>query len=139
MRRGDTEESAMASNKRPLSPHLQVYKPQITSVLSITHRITGVGLGLGTLLIAWWLIALAAGAEGFAVAQGFMGSVIGRILLLGFTLALYFHLANGIRHLFWDAGRGFELGTVTRSGWAAVAAAVVLTALTWIAAYAMRG
>ena len=129
----------MASNKRPLSPHLQVYKPQISSVLSITHRATGVGLGLGTVLIAWWLIALAAGPESFELAQGFMGSVIGRLLLFGFTVALFYHLANGIRHLFWDAGMGFELETVTKSGWSVVVATALLTALTWIAAYAMRG
>ncbi len=129
----------MASNKRPLSPHLQVYKPQITSVLSITHRATGVGLGLGTLLIAWWLITLAAGPDSFATAQGFMGSIIGRLLLLGFTLALFYHLANGIRHLFWDAGVGFELETVSKSGWAVVVATVLLTVLTWFVAYAVRG
>ena len=129
----------MASNKRPLSPHLQVYKPQITSVLSIIHRATGVGLGLGTLLIAWWLITLAAGPDSFATAQGFMGSIIGRLLLLGFTLALFYHLANGIRHLFWDAGVGFELETVSKSGWAVVVATVLLTVLTWFVAYAVRG
>lgn len=102
----------MASENRPLSPHLQVYKPQITSVLSILHRTTGVGLGIGTLLLAWWLIAAAAGPDAFETAQAFIGSVIGRILLFGFTIALFYHLANGIRHLVWDAGYGFELSTV---------------------------
>lgn len=129
----------MTSSNRPLSPHLQVYKPQITSVLSILHRITGVGLGLGTLLLAWWLIAAAAGPEAFATAQSFLGSIIGRLLLLGFTVALFYHLTNGIRHLVWDAGYGFELKTVTASGWTVTAATVVLTLIAWVAGYAMRG
>lgn len=129
----------MTSSNRPLSPHLQVYKPQITSVLSILHRITGVGLGLGTLLLAWWLIAAAAGPEAFATAQSFLGSIIGRLLLLGFTVALFYHLTNGIRHLVWDAGYGFELKTVTASGWTVIAATVVLTLIAWVAGYAMRG
>jgi len=129
----------MTSPNRPLSPHLQVYKPQITSVLSILHRITGVGLGLGTLLLAWWVIAAAAGPEAFATAQGFFGSIIGRLLLLVFTLALFYHLTNGIRHLVWDAGYGFELRTVTISGWTAIVATVVLTLIAWIAGYAVRG
>ena len=128
----------MASENRPLSPHLQVYKPQITSVLSILHRTTGVGLGIGTLLLAWWLIAAAAGPEAFETAQAFIGSVIGRILLFGFTIALFYHLANGIRHLVWDAGYGFELSTVAKSGWAVLIATVVLTLLAWVAVYGMR-
>lgn len=128
----------MASENRPLSPHLQVYKPQITSVLSILHRTTGVGLGIGTLLLAWWLIAAAAGAEAFETAQAFIGSVIGRILLFGFTIALFYHLSNGIRHLVWDAGYGFELSTVAKSGWAVLIATVVLTLLAWVAGYGMR-
>jgi succinate dehydrogenase / fumarate reductase cytochrome b subunit len=97
----------MASQNRPLSPHLQVYKPQITSTLSILHRLTGVGLGLGMLLLAWWLIAAAVGAEAFETAQGIFGSLIGRLILLGFTLAFFYHFANGIRHLVWDAVYGF--------------------------------
>ena len=128
----------MASENRPLSPHLQVYKPQITSVLSILHRTTGVSLGVGTLLLAWWLIAAAAGAEAFETAQAFIGSVIGRILLFGFTIALFYHLSNGIRHLVWDAGYGFELSTVAKSGWAVLIATVVLTLLAWVAGYGMR-
>ncbi|MDP6705234.1 MAG: succinate dehydrogenase, cytochrome b556 subunit [Alphaproteobacteria bacterium] len=129
----------MASQNRPLSPHLQVYKPQITSSLSILHRLTGIGLGLGMLLLAWWLIAAAVGAEAFETAQGFFGSLIGRLILLGFTLAFFYHLANGIRHLVWDAGYGFELDTVSRSGWFVLAATVVLTLVAWIAGYAVRG
>ncbi|HEX9465142.1 MAG TPA: succinate dehydrogenase, cytochrome b556 subunit [Alphaproteobacteria bacterium] len=117
---------------RPLSPHLQVYRPQLTSVLSITHRATGVALAVGTLLLVWWLIAAATGPEAFAVVQSFMGSWLGLLLLLGWTASLFFHLSNGIRHLFWDAGLGFELKTTYRSGWAVVVATVVLTVLAWL-------
>ena len=117
--------------QRPLSPHLQIYRPQITSVLSISHRLTGLALAIGTLLLVWWLVALASGPEAFATVQGFVGSWLGRLLMLGWTFALFFHLANGIRHLFWDAGYGFDLKTTTASGWAAVAASVVLTILAW--------
>lgn len=129
----------MATQDRPLSPHLQVYRPQITSMLSILHRITGVGLGAGTLLIAWWLIAAATGPEAFETAQAFLGSLIGRLILLGFTWALFYHLCNGIRHLVWDAGYGYDLDSVTRTGWLVVVASLVLTALAWIAGYGMRG
>ncbi len=117
---------------RPLSPHLQIYRPQLTSVLSITHRATGVALAAGTLLLVWWLVAAASGPEQFATVQGVIGSWLGRLVLLGWTMALFFHLANGIRHLFWDAGLGFGLRAAYASGWAVVAATVALTALAWI-------
>ena len=106
----------MSSAKRPLSPHLQVYRPQLTSILSITHRLSGVGLSLGTLLLVYWLAAAAAGPEAFESAQSFIGSFLGRLLLFGWTIGLFFHLCNGIRHLFWDVGLGFELDDVYRSG-----------------------
>jgi succinate dehydrogenase / fumarate reductase cytochrome b subunit len=124
---------------RPLSPHLQIYRPQLTSVLSILHRITGVALAVGTILLVYWLIAAASGPEAFAVATGIIGSWIGLILLFGWTFALFFHLANGIRHLFWDAGLGFELKTVYASGWTVVVAAAVLTLLAFIAGFALMG
>lgn len=129
----------MSEAQRPLSPHLTVYRPQLTSVLSILHRMTGVALGAGTLLLVWWLAAAASGPEAFATVQAFTGSVIGRLLLLGWTWALLYHLCNGIRHLFWDAGLGYELATVTRSGWAVVAASAALTLAVWILGYAARG
>ena len=129
----------MASEHRPLSPHLQIYKPQLTSMLSILHRITGVALAIGTLLLVWWLIAAAAGPDAYAGAQGFIGSFIGRLLLLGWTFALFYHLANGIRHLAWDAGWGFELKTAYATGWAVVIVAIVLTLVSWIGGYAARG
>jgi succinate dehydrogenase cytochrome b subunit len=129
----------MSTGERPLSPHLQIYRPQITSVLSITHRATGIALSLGTLLLAWWLIALAAGPGPYGAVQGFLGSWIGRLLLFGWSWALFYHLCNGIRHLFWDAGLGFELPTVYRSGWTVVAASVVLTFVAWFWGYANLG
>jgi succinate dehydrogenase / fumarate reductase cytochrome b subunit len=116
---------------RPLSPHLQVYRPQLTSVLSITHRATGVALAVGTLLLVWWLLAAATGPEQFAVVQGILGSWIGKLMLFGWTWALFYHLANGIRHLFWDAGRGLELKTTYRSGWLVVFVSIVLSLGTW--------
>ena len=117
---------------RPLSPHLQIYRPQITWILSISHRATGLALSVGTLLLVWWLVALAHGPKAFEVVQGFVGSWLGKLLLLGWTFSLFFHLANGIRHLCWDAGYGFEIRTTTISGWTAVAAAIALTLIAWV-------
>jgi succinate dehydrogenase / fumarate reductase cytochrome b subunit len=119
--------------ERPLSPHLQVYKPQITSVLSIMHRATGVAASVGTLLFAWWLIAAASSDGAYAGVSGFMRSPIGIIVLFGWTAALWYHFCNGIRHLAWDAGFGFDLPDVHRTGWAVVAATALLTVVTWIA------
>jgi succinate dehydrogenase / fumarate reductase cytochrome b subunit len=121
-----------ASSRRPLSPHLQIYRPQLTSVLSILHRLTGVALAFGTLLLAWWLVAAANGPEAYAVVEAFFGSWFGKLVLLGFSWALMYHLCNGIRHLFWDAGYGFELKDAYASGWLAVAASLLMTALAWI-------
>lgn len=124
----------MESRNRPLSPHIQIYQPQITSVLSITHRITGVALSVGTLLLVWWLVAAASGPEAYARVQGFAGSWFGYLLLFAWSISLFYHLCNGIRHLFWDAGYGFELPTAYASGWAVIAATAVLTLVAWIAA-----
>ena len=126
----------MSAERRPLSPHLQIYKPQLTSVLSISHRITGVGLAAGTLLLTWWLLAAAAGPEAFATVQGFLGSWIGYVILFGFSYALMYHLCNGVRHLLWDAGRGFELPTVYKTGWAVVIGSAALTVIAWAIAIA---
>jgi len=117
--------------ERPLSPHLQVYRPQLTSMLSISHRATGLALAVGTLVLVWWLVALAQGADAFVAAQAFLGSWFGKLLLLGWSFSLFFHLANGIRHLFWDAGYGFSLKETYASGWTVVVASVVLTVLAW--------
>jgi succinate dehydrogenase / fumarate reductase cytochrome b subunit len=129
----------MANVERPISPHLQIYKLQISSVLSGLHRLTGAALGIGSLLLAWWLIAAASGPQAFAVVQGFIASIIGRLILLGFSWALFYHLCNGIRHLVWDAGHGFDLPTVDKSGWTVVVASVLLTVIAWLVGYSMRG
>lgn len=129
----------MASDDRPLSPHLQIYKPQFTSVLSILHRLTGVALAVGTLLLVYWLMAAAAGPDRYAEAQGLIGSVVGRVLLFGWSFALFYHLLNGIRHLFWDAGKGFELKAAYLSGRLVVAGAALATMAAWIAGYAVKG
>lgn len=128
----------MANVERPLSPHLQIYRWPITMVLSILHRITGVGLGLGTLLLTWWLVAAAVGPDDYAFAQAVLGSWFGRLVLFGFTWALFLHLCNGIRHLFWDAGYGYQVAVANRTGWLVVIASAALTLLVWIAAYAMN-
>ena len=107
----------MAAGNRPLSPHLQVYRWQLTMLTSILHRMSGVGLALGLLLLTWWLAAAASGPEYFDLVHTIMGSWIGRLILLGFTAALYFHLCNGIRHLLWDIGIGFEIETAQRMGY----------------------
>lgn len=121
---------------RPLSPFMigPYYRPQITSVLSILHRITGVGLTLGAVLVVWWLFALGSGPERFAFVDGLLTSWIGGFVLICSLAAFWFHFCNGIRHLFWDAGYGFEITTAHKSGKAVVAATVVLTLLSLILA-----
>lgn len=129
----------MAHIERPLSPHLSIYRWRVTMALSILHRITGVGLALGSLLLAWWLIALSRGPEHYAVVSGFINSWIGRLILLGFTWAIFHHLCSGVRHLFWDAGRGFDLKSANSSSWLVVAGGLILTLAAWVLGYAMRG
>lgn len=129
----------MPLQKRPLSPHLQIYRWQLTSVMSILHRATGIALTAGTLLLVYWLTAVAAGPNAFAAAQVVIGSIIGQVLLFGWTVALFYHLCNGIRHLFWDAGHGFELRAAYASGWVVVAATALLSVIAWVAGYATMG
>lgn len=129
----------MTTHSRPLSPHLQVYRFQWTMALSIVHRITGAGLAVGTILLVWWLLALAAGPDYYAYVQGLLGTWLGRLLLFGWSWALFYHLCNGIRHLVWDAGYGFEIETAQRSGLIVVGATVLLTLLSWVAGYIMMG
>ncbi len=119
---------------RPLSPHLQVYRWQITMVMSILHRATGVALTVGTLGLAWWLLALAAGGECYAHASALIASPLGLVLLFGFSLALVYHLLNGLRHLMWDMGWGFDIPEIYRSGWTVTVLTVVFTAAIWFAA-----
>jgi len=115
---------------RPLSPHMTIYRPQITSVLSILHRITGVGLTLGVVLVVWWLVAGAVSADYFATVDGLMTSWLGLLVMVASLWALWFHALNGVRHLWWDTGRGFELDAVSRSGWVVVGGSLLLTVLT---------
>jgi len=127
----------MAGN--PLSPHLQVYRPQLTSVLSIMHRATGVFLSVGTLLLLYWLFAASIGPDSYAIARSCMSATLSQIVMAGWTFSLYFHLCNGVRHLLWDIGWGFELVTAYRTGYAVVAMSFVLTALTWACVLMQRG
>ena len=124
----------MAAEGRPLSPHLGVYGWYLTMALSILHRATGAALALGLLLLAWWLIALASGPEAFAAAQGALGSPLGLLVLFAFSLAWWYHLLNGARHLAWDAGYNLGKAEARRSGVLVLAATAALTLLTWIAA-----
>ena len=119
------------AKERPISPHLQVYKPQITSVLSIFHRITGVALTFGLILSVAWIFTLSLGEEYFEYFSLFIKSWFGLLILFGFTFALNYHLCNGIRHLFWDAGYGYEIETVHKSGLAVLVVSFVLTILIW--------
>ena len=117
---------------RPLSPHLQIYRPMLTMMMSIVHRITGAALYVGTLLLAWWLIAAASGPNAYAVFQSVASSVIGRVVLFGYTWALIHHMLGGIRHLIWDTGRGF--GPSERE-WLAAAnliGSIAITLILWI-------
>jgi len=119
--------------RRPLSPHLMDYRLQFSTVLSGLHRITGLGLGVGTLLLTWWLVAAATSPEAYATVQNFLGSWLGVMLLLGWSAALFYHLCNGIRHLVWDTGHALDLRSTYWGGWAVVTATAVLTLVAWIA------
>lgn len=116
---------------RPLSPHLQIYGWPITMVTSIVHRVTGVGLGLGMVAVTAWLVALASGPAAFACVNGFLHSWFGALLMFGFTWALMFHLLNGVRHLAWDFGHGFDLPTARVTGWTVIIGSVLLTLFIW--------
>lgn len=116
--------------KRPLSPHLQVYKPQLTSILSITHRGTGVFLSLGALVLTYWLVCLAVSEELFNSFHLHTSFWYGKLFLIGFVFSLYYHLANGIRHLFWDIGLGLEISTTYKSGYFTIFISAALTLAT---------
>lgn len=121
--------------QRPLSPHMQVYTPQLTSILSIMNRVTGLALSVGTLMLVWWLVAAASGEVAFARAQSFLASPIGLFVLFGWTASLFYHFFGGLRHLAWDFGYGYDLPQTHLSGWAAILATVVATVLTWAAGF----
>jgi succinate dehydrogenase / fumarate reductase cytochrome b subunit len=123
----------MPVRARPLSPHLQVYRWQIGNSLSILHRITGVALALGLVVLCYWLISLAGGEDSYYAALAILWSPVGLLFLIGWTCSFLFHLLNGVRHLFWDAGYGFERTQRHASGWFAVLGAAILTACVWLA------
>ena len=120
---------------RPLSPHLQIYRPMLTTMMSITHRLTGVALYFGVLLLVWWFTAAAVSDNYFDMVQGFFAHWFGRLVLFGFTWALIHHALGGIRHLIWDSGRGFNLPTVEWMARANLAGSIVLTLLIWTIGY----
>jgi succinate dehydrogenase / fumarate reductase cytochrome b subunit len=121
------------SQARPLSPHLQIYRRQLTMVMSILHRISGVILTVGAFGLAWWLLALAEGGEDYARAAAVVASPFALLLLFGFSLALVYHLLNGLRHLLWDIGWGFAISDTYRSGWTVVVLTAAFTAAIWFA------
>lgn len=123
----------MAQATRPLSPHLQVYRWYFTMALSIFHRASGVALATGLILLTWWIMALASSEAAFATIHGIVQSWFGGLVLFGFTAALFYHGANGVRHLFWDAGLGLSKEDAAKSGKITVGVAAVLTLLTWVA------
>ena len=116
---------------RPLSPHLQIYRPQLTSIMSISHRATGAALTAGTLLLCLWLVALAAGGVWYSMASTVIGHPIGRFILFGYSVALVYHALNGVRHLTWDRGIGLTIPAVYRSGQIVLLLTIVITTLIW--------
>ena len=129
-----------AIHPRPLSPHLQIYRWPVTMATSITHRATGVALSAGTLLIAWWLITLAtAGISDTPMLPNLIATPIGQIVMFGFTWSLAYHLLNGIRHLAWDVGYGFDVRTANVTGVAVFVLSILLAIGAFVLAYAQRG
>lgn len=120
---------------RPLSPHLSIYRPQINSIMSILHRITGAGMVIAAMMTVWWFLAAATGPEAFATADDIVTSWIGGLVLLGSMAMLWFHFFNGVRHLVWDAGFGLELKYLRSGGYAVFGATALMTLLTWALAY----
>jgi succinate dehydrogenase cytochrome b subunit len=122
----------MSKTGRPLSPHLTIYRWPITMTLSILHRVTGVALSGGLVILTIWLLALSYGAAAYEPVAVLLGTLIGKLLLVAFSYAFFFHFCNGIRHLFWDVGKGFEMRQVVASAWSVVVASLALTLLFWM-------
>ena len=120
---------------RPLSPHLQIYRLPLPALMSISHRLSGVVLSTGTIFVAVWLMMLAAGETSFALAQSVVGHPLSQLVLFGYSVALFYHACNGVRHLFWDAVIGVNIPAIYASGRVAIALAVVLTGLFWLVIY----
>lgn len=124
----------MAEDSRPLSPHLQIWRWDISMLLSIMHRMSGVALSVGTVFLTIWLVALADGGSDFDRVQQFLGTPFGKVCLFLYTAALFYHLCNGVRHMFWDMGYGFEIATARRSAWAVLIVSLAFTLGTWFTA-----
>ncbi len=134
-----TQSGLPKTSTRPLSPHIQIYRWTLTMMLSILHRATGVALYAGTVLLAWWLLAVATGPEAYAVVQDISGSWYGRLVLFGYTWALFHHMFGGIRHFVWDTGRGFDLKVVEILARFTTIMPLILTGLAWVLAYMYMG
>lgn len=120
---------------RPLSPHLQVYKPQLTSILSILHRGTGIVLSIGSIFLVSWILVLTLGESAYQIYSQLVNNWFGKLVIFGFTFGLFYHLSNGIRHLFWDAGYGYDLKDAYISGFAVIFSSISLTLITWLIVY----
>ena len=120
---------------RPLSPHLQVYKPQLTSILSILHRGTGIVLSIGSIFLVSWILVLTLGENAYQIYSQLVNNWFGKLVIFGFTFGLFYHLSNGIRHLFWDAGYGYDLKDAYISGFAVIFSSISLTLITWLIVY----
>jgi succinate dehydrogenase / fumarate reductase, cytochrome b subunit len=131
----DVKQGQSLEARRPLSPHLTVYRPMMTMMMSIAHRVTGAALYVGTLLLVWYLFSAAEGGSAFTFASWFLGSIIGQVILLGFTFALLHHFFGGIRHLIWDAGYGFDKQGREYLALGTLIASVTMTLIIFIAAH----
>ena len=136
---GSTDGNPSPARPRPLSPNIQIYRPQLTSVLSIANRITGVILSLGGVGLVIWLSAAAAGPQAYRVVQSVIGSWAGQVVLFGCSFAFFLHLCGGIRHLVWDTVHGFELRSIYISGWTVVVSSVALTVTAWVISLFIAG
>ncbi|MFZ2018616.1 MAG: succinate dehydrogenase, cytochrome b556 subunit [Methyloceanibacter sp.] len=132
-------DNAKLTANRPLSPHLQIYRPMLTMMMSIAHRISGTANAIGFLLLAWWLVAIASGPEAYATVEHFFSSLIGRTLLFLFSWSLIHHMLGGIRHLIWDTGRALDKTSIEVLAWLTIISSTALTILIWVAGYALRG
>jgi succinate dehydrogenase / fumarate reductase cytochrome b subunit len=130
---------AKSGAERPLSPHLQIYRPMLTMLMSIAHRISGVGNAVGFLLLAWWLVAISIGPDAYAQVSEFFGSIFGRLLLFLFSWSLIHHMLGGIRHLIWDTGAGLGKVSIEVFAWATIVGSITLTVLVWMFGYWLRG
>jgi succinate dehydrogenase / fumarate reductase cytochrome b subunit len=131
--------NAKSGAERPLSPHLQIYRPMLTMMMSIAHRISGFGNAVGFLLLVWWLVAVSIGPDAYAHVSAFFGSIPGRLLLFLFSWSLIHHMLGGIRHLIWDTGYGLDKVSIELFAWATIIGSTVLTVLLWVFGYWLKG